>query len=58
MIDLRAVCTEIADFANAIEPSSAGGAKTAQVIGDVVQNVDFRNARTLLFPQKLQHHSG
>jgi hypothetical protein len=51
VIDLRAICTEIAEFANAIEPSSAGGAKIAQAICDVVLIVDFSRGQTLLYPR-------
>ena len=50
VIDLRAVCTEIADFANPIEPSSAGGAKIARSICDVVLGHDFSRRQTVLFP--------
>jgi hypothetical protein len=50
VIDLRAVCTVAADFANAIEPSSSGGAKIAQAIVDVVLNHDFSARRTVVFP--------
>jgi hypothetical protein len=50
VIELRAICTEIADFANAIEPSSAGGAKIAQAICAVVTRHDFGKRPTLLFP--------
>ena len=32
VIDLRLVCTEPADYANPIEPSSTGGAKIARAI--------------------------
>jgi hypothetical protein len=32
VIDLRLVCTEPADYANPIEPSSRGGEKIAQAI--------------------------
>jgi hypothetical protein len=50
IIDLRAVCTENADFANPIEPSSAGGAKIAQAIGAVITGHDFGLGRAVLFP--------
>ena len=50
MIELRAICTEITDFANPIEPSSAGGAKIAQVIVDVVTANDFGKPRSVLWP--------
>jgi hypothetical protein len=33
IIDLRLVCTEPADYANPIEPSSRGGQKIARAIG-------------------------
>ncbi|HKH84028.1 MAG TPA: SGNH/GDSL hydrolase family protein [Gemmatimonadales bacterium] len=36
IIDLRLVCTEPADYANAIEPSSMGGAKIARAILEAV----------------------
>jgi hypothetical protein len=32
VIDLRLICTDAADYANPIEPSSVGGAKIAEVI--------------------------
>jgi hypothetical protein len=35
-VDLRAVCTEPDDYANPIEPSSAGGAKIARAIAGLV----------------------
>src|SRR5262249_4085176 len=38
MIDLRYVCSSSADFANPIEPSSAGGAKIARAIVNVVSH--------------------
>jgi hypothetical protein len=50
IIDLRAVCMEIADFANEIEPSSTGGAKIAQAIGDVILTHDFTKRQAVLFP--------
>jgi hypothetical protein len=34
LIDLRLVCSDPADYANAIEPSSRGGLKIAQAIVD------------------------
>jgi hypothetical protein len=36
MVDLRFVCSSAADYANAIEPSSVGGAKIARAIVGVV----------------------
>jgi hypothetical protein len=50
VIDLRAVCTEAADFANEIEPSSTGGAKIAQAIADAVLSHDFGKRRAVLYP--------
>jgi hypothetical protein len=47
-IDLRAVCTDIADFANEIEPSSTGGAKIAGAIVEVVLNHDFEKRQIVL----------
>lgn len=34
VIDLRAICTEAADYANPIEPSGLGGAKIAKAIAE------------------------
>ena len=53
VIDLRAICTEVADFANPIEPSSTGGAKIAQAICDVVMRHDFAKGETVVFPGPL-----
>jgi hypothetical protein len=50
VIELRAICTEIADFANVIEPSSTGGAKIAEAICAVVTRRDFGERRAFLFP--------
>ena len=38
VIDLRFVCTSIADYANPIEPSSVGGAKIARAILNLVSS--------------------
>ena len=38
LIELRAVCTEPADYANPIEPSTRGGAKIAAVIARAVSS--------------------
>lgn len=45
VIDLRLVCTERSDYSEAspIEPSQAGGAKIAAVIGAVLMGGDARN---------------
>jgi hypothetical protein len=50
VIDLRAVCSEIADYANEIEPSAIGGAKIADAICSVVTRYDFAARRTVLVP--------
>lgn len=50
VIDLRAVCTEVADYANEIEPSSAGGAKIAQAVCDVILDGYNGKRQTMLFP--------
>jgi hypothetical protein len=49
MIDLRLLFDEEADYANAIEPSSAGGAKIARSVVRVVQEHDFGNGRSEVF---------
>ena len=36
MIELRSICTQQADYANPIEPSSVGGEKIARVIVGLV----------------------
>eukprot|EP00698_Gefionella_okellyi_P000496 TRINITY_DN10450_c0_g1_i1.p1 TRINITY_DN10450_c0_g1~~TRINITY_DN10450_c0_g1_i1.p1 ORF type:complete len:241 (-),score=31.51 TRINITY_DN10450_c0_g1_i1:124-846(-) len=41
LLDLRDVCTAHEDYANAIEPGDAGGAKIAALIWKVVQNGQF-----------------
>jgi hypothetical protein len=50
VIDLRAVCSEIADYANEIEPSATGGAKIADEISRIVTGHDFAARRTVLLP--------
>jgi hypothetical protein len=49
VIDLRLVCDRDEDFANPIEPSSAGGAKIAAAIARVVAEHDFAGGRTAIF---------
>ncbi len=49
LLDLRLICTDEADYANAIEPSVAGGAKIASVIARAVREHDFRRGRTEVF---------
>ena len=48
LIDLRLICTDPADYANPIEPSSRGGEKIAAAISGLVLNHDFRSGRALL----------
>jgi hypothetical protein len=50
VIDLRAVCTEIADYANEIEPSAMGGAKIAEAICQVVTGHDFAARGSVILP--------
>lgn len=49
LLDLRLICNEPADYANPIEPSSAGGVKIAEVITRVVTQHDFTQRRTVVF---------
>ncbi len=49
-IDLRAVCSEVSDYANEIEPSAHGGAKIADAILRVVAGHDFESRRCAVFP--------
>ena len=49
IIDLRAVCSEPADYANEIEPSDEGGAKIADAIIKVVNEHDFSKNRTSIY---------
>ena len=49
VIDLRLICDEDADYANPIEPSSAGGRKIAQAILPALTNHDFGRGRTEVF---------
>ena len=48
LIDLRLICTEPGDYANAIEPSSRGGEKISRAIADVVER-GFTGGRTEVF---------
>jgi hypothetical protein len=45
LIDLRLVCTTPADYANAIEPSGAGGGKIAAAIARSVLSEKAPHAR-------------
>jgi hypothetical protein len=51
VLDLRAVCTEAADYSplSPIEPSSAGGAKIADAVARVVTGHDFTTRRTTVY---------
>lgn len=49
LIDLRMVCDDDADFANALEPSAHGGAKIARSIVNVVREHDFNVPKTVLY---------
>ena len=49
LIDLRFVCSENADYANAIEPSEAGGAKIAKTILQVAGEHNFEKNRTSVY---------
>ena len=50
VIDLRAVCSEIADYANEIEPSAVGGAKIADAICRMVTGHDFASRLSVIVP--------
>jgi hypothetical protein len=50
VIDLRALCTSPADYANEIEPSESGGEKIARAICRVVIEHDWEGGQTVLFP--------
>lgn len=49
VIDLRAVCNELGDLANPIEPSAQGGEKIAQAILRVIDQHDFTARHTRIF---------
>ena len=49
IIDLRLVCDEDADFANAIEPSERGGDKIAAAIASVLSEHDFSRAQSAIY---------
>ena len=48
LIDLRLICTDPDDYANAIEPSSRGGEKISRAIASVVES-GFSHNRTEVF---------
>jgi hypothetical protein len=49
VLDLRAICSDDADFANPIEPSSQGGWKIAGAIASVLAQHDFPRGRSEIF---------
>lgn len=49
LLDLRLVCTEKADYANEIEPSSKGGGKIAAKILELVEKHDFSAKNTSVY---------
>jgi hypothetical protein len=49
ILDLRLVCNEDADYANAIEPSTQGGEKIAHTIVRVVNQHDFTRRRAQVY---------
>jgi hypothetical protein len=49
IIDLRLICNEADDYANAIEPSDKGGRKIAAKILELINNYEFSNRRTQVF---------
>jgi hypothetical protein len=51
VLDLRALFTERADFANSIEPSPAGGRKIVEQIKAIVTGHDFARRQTVWYPK-------
>ena len=49
IIDLRLICSETDDYANAIEPSDKGGKKIAARILELINEHEFSNRRTQVF---------
>lgn len=49
LIDLRYVCNDDDDYANAIEPSVQGGFKIARIIEELVDNHNFEANRTSVY---------
>ena len=48
LIDLRLICTQARDYANAIEPSARGGEKISRAISDLIEH-GFNSGRTEVF---------
>ena len=49
VLDLRLICNHDDDFANAIEPSVAGGDKIAGAISEFLSNHDSTKGRSEIF---------
>ena len=49
LIDLRLICDDDEDFANAIEPSVRGGAKIAAAIASLIREHNFATGRSQAF---------
>ncbi len=49
LIDLRIVCNQPDDYANPIEPSSAGGAKIAKAVVEVAKQHSFEQPITTIY---------
>lgn len=49
IVDLRLICNETDDYANAIEPSDKGGKKIAAKILELINKHEFSNQRTQIF---------
>ncbi len=50
VLELRAICTDVADFVAEIEPSRYGGAKIAEAICESFVRHDFGRRQTVIFP--------
>jgi len=50
VLELRAICTDAADFVSQIEPSRHGGAKIAEAICQSFVQHDFGRRQTVIFP--------
>jgi hypothetical protein len=50
VLELRAICTDAADFVSQIEPSLRGGAKIADAICQNFVGHDFGTRQTVIFP--------
>ncbi len=50
VLELRAICAEDTDFANPIEPSSAGGEKLSLALWEVVRRHEWSGGGTAIYP--------